>query len=105
PGLFQDVEDRDPIHPRRLHRHRADPTSLQPLRKHLQLGRGATKTPYRLAVPGRRYSYVVGFVPNINTRSLGMHHLQTKIFALHLAYILSPFSAVHLAPLARGWRG
>ncbi len=99
--LFQDLVDRDPIHSRRLHRDRTNPTLLQPFRHRLQLGGGATKASHRLGVAARRYRYVVGCVADINARSLGMHHLQAEVFALHLAHHLPPLLAVHLAPLAR----
>src|SRR5215469_8717029 len=46
---------------------------------------------------------IVGFVADINARSLRMHHLQVEIFALHLAHHFPPLLAVHLRPLARFW--
>jgi hypothetical protein len=43
----------------------------------------------------------MGFIADVNARSMRMHHFQAEIFALHLAHHLPPLLAVHLVPLAR----
>src|SRR5262249_1480261 len=103
PRLFQNVTDRNPIHSRRLQRDGAIPALCQPLGHLLQLGGSAAKASHRLGVAARRYGYIVGFIADINAGSVRMHHLQVKIFALHLAHHLPPLLAVHLLPLARRW--
>src|SRR5439155_287780 len=71
----------------------------QPIRHRLQLGGGAPEAPYRLAVPARRYSYVVGFVADIDASGIGMHNLSAEIFALDLPQHVPPLLAVHLLPM------
>src|SRR5437660_1132380 len=101
--LFEDVVYGDPIHACGLHGDGPNPALLQPIRHRLQLGGGAPEPPYRLAVPARRYSYIVGFVADINARSIGMHHFQTEVFALDFQHHLPPLLAVHLSPMALRW--
>ena len=72
------------------HRDGPNPALLQPIRHRLQLRGGTPKAPYRLAVPARRYRYIVGFVADINARGIGMYHLQTDIFALDRGFFEAP---------------
>ena len=51
-SLLQDVEYRDPVDASGLHGHGPNPALLQPIGHRLQLGCGAPKATYRLAVPG-----------------------------------------------------
>ena len=51
---------------------------LQPIRHNFQLGGGTSETPYRLVVPARWYSYIVGFVADINTGGFQMYHLHAE---------------------------
>src|SRR5207249_6349120 len=60
---------------------------------------GAPEAPYRLAAPARRYSYVVGFVADIDASGIGMHNLSAEIFALDLPQHVPPLLAVHLLPM------
>jgi hypothetical protein len=59
--------------------------------------------PYRLAVPARRYGYIVGFVADSNARGIEMYHLQTDIFALNVPHHLPLLLAVHLSPILLPW--
>src|SRR5437016_7749839 len=72
--LFQNVVYGDPIDSGRLHRDGPYPALLQPGGHRLEFGGGAPELPYRLAVSARRYSRIVGFVADINARSVGMDH-------------------------------
>jgi len=78
----------------------ANSALLQPIRHRLQLAGGTSEAPYRLLVPARRYSYIVGFVADINAGGIGMYHLQADIFTLDLPHHLAPLLAVHLIPMA-----
>ena len=40
------------------------------------------ETTYRLVVPCRRYSHVLGFVAHINAGGIGMYHFQAEFLAL-----------------------
>jgi hypothetical protein len=61
---------------------------------------GTSEAPYRLLVPARRYSYIVGFVADINAGGIWMYYLQADIFTLDLPHHLAPLLAVHLIPMA-----
>jgi len=80
-----------------------NPTLRQPSGHGLQFNGGATKSSHWLAVAARRYSYIVGFVANINARGIGMYHLQTERFALDFPNRLPPLLAIHLSPCALHW--
>ena len=69
----------------------------------LQLGRGATETPYWLAVSCGSYSHVVRFVADINPCRVGMNDFQTEIFALDSPQHLPSLLAVHFVPVIWCW--
>src|SRR5208283_2886707 len=102
-SFFQNVVYRDPIHARGLHRDGPNRTLLQPDRHLLQLRRGAPEATYRLTIPCRRDSHIVGFVADINAGGIRMDHLQADVFALDLPRHLPPLLAVHLVPIALRW--
>jgi hypothetical protein len=85
---------RDPVHASGLHCYGPNPALLQPIRHRLQLAGGTSEAPHRLLVPARRYSYIVGFVADINAGGIRMYHFQADIFTLDLPH--------HLAPVACG---
>jgi hypothetical protein len=45
----------------------------------------------------------VGFVADINARSVGMYDFQAEVFALDLARHLASLLAVHLVPMVLRW--
>ena len=56
---LENLEYRDPVHARRLHRHGRDPDSLQPVRQTMQILSEALKGPYGLGVAIGRYGHHV----------------------------------------------
>ena len=50
-ALFQQLEDRDPVHPGRFHRRRRHPASYQPGGQRLQVGGKGPEAPDRVRVP------------------------------------------------------
>src|ERR1017187_7453633 len=56
-ALLQNVVQRDPIHPRRLHGDGLNATALQPVRQGYQIPGKATEATYRLRVQARRYGH------------------------------------------------
>src|SRR5215469_12663063 len=94
---------RDPIHAGGLHRDSLDSALLQPSGHRLEFGGGAPELPYRLAVSVRRYRHIVGFVADINARSVGMDHFQAEVIALYLPHHLPSLLPVHLVPMVLRW--
>lgn len=56
---LEDLEHRDPVHARRLHRHGRDPNSLQPIGQSMQILREALKGPHGLGVAIGRHGHHV----------------------------------------------
>jgi len=51
PAFFEDLVERDPVDPGRLHGHRLDPTRLEPVGQREELVREALELAHRLLVP------------------------------------------------------
>src|SRR5215831_199461 len=110
PGFLQNVVHRSPVHPRGLHSDGANATLLQPRRHFFQFHRGASKLPYRPAIPRRGHGHIVGFVADIDPRGIRMHHLQAQVLRLDFPCHLPALLPVHLVPAAPrgaglGWGG
>ena len=56
---LQNLEHRDPVHARRLHRHGGDPDSLEPVGQSMQILSEALKGPYGLGVAIWRHGHHV----------------------------------------------
>jgi hypothetical protein len=72
--LLQNVVYGDPIHACGLHGDGPNPALVQPSGQGFQLRGGASEATYRLAIPGPRHRHIVGFIADINARSVGMDH-------------------------------
>ena len=53
PGLFENLEHRNPVHARRLHRDRPNSNLVEPIGQSVQIRREALKRAYRFIVPVR----------------------------------------------------
>ena len=102
-SFFQNVVDRDPVHPSRLQGYGPNRTLLQPHRHLLQFRRSTSEAAYGLAVPCRRHGHIMRFVADINACGMGMDHFQAEVFALDFPRHLSPLFAVHLVPVVLRW--
>src|SRR5262245_45044404 len=76
---FQDLEQRDPIHTRGLHRYRVDPASLQPVDEGVQVLSKCRKRSHRfgIAVGGYRNDRLGR--PHIDTTGISSHHRQSSL--------------------------
>jgi len=82
PALFQDLLQRDPVHPGRFHRHRRDPTGLQPVpsrsksavkvaqQRTLSSSRSGAQQPTLPRPPCRSPLHSVGFALTHSSRRL-----------------------------------
>ena len=68
--LFEDLEGRDPVDPRRLHGDRSDSAFFQPPRHSVEVGREAAEGPYRVLVPVVRHSHPMFFRTDVDARSI-----------------------------------
>src|SRR5215469_6106531 len=102
-SFFENVVNRDPIHPSRLQGDGPNLALLQPIGHCLQLGCGATEATYCLAVPCRWHRHIVGFVADVNACGIGMHDFQTEILTLDFPHHLTPLLVVHFVPVIWCW--
>jgi hypothetical protein len=82
PVLFQNVVERNPVHPGRLHGDRIHSAALEPFRQPPQILGKAAELTHRLRIPARRDRHVMGSVAHINACRVRMHDLQTWVVRL-----------------------
>src|SRR5215468_6055107 len=64
--LLERLEQRDPVHPGRFHRHRPYPTCLQPICESFEVTRKRAKSAYRFRVFLWWHGHENLFRPNVN---------------------------------------
>ena len=79
PGTVQQLEHRDPVHARRLHRHLADPPLAQPLRHPLQVPRERAEPPNRAVAALRIHRHVVRPLADVDPRAVRVNHLEARL--------------------------
>ena len=73
-SCFQDLKQRNPVHPSGLHRHRANSTLHKPIRQSMQIAGEAAEHAYGFFVTIRRNSHVDFFCPDVNTGSIRLQY-------------------------------
>src|SRR5450631_3393391 len=93
--LFQHVVGRNPVHPRRFHRHRGDATTHQPLRHLHQVFGEGREYPHRMLIPVRRDGYKDFSRSNIDSRRIRLQNrtvLQTHPFSFPAPFVFARLS-------------
>ena len=98
-GFLQHVIQRDPIHSRRLHRHRHNAVFLQKHRQFPKVRGEASEPPHRLRAFVRRNRDIVLAIAYIDPGRVAMHHVQPGIVRPYLALLLPS-----LLPIRFGFR-
>jgi hypothetical protein len=94
PALLQNLVDRDPLDPGRLHGDGADPDGLQPIRQHVQVRGEALKRADRYGVAIRGDGDAVKGSPHVQARGVLVNHWQPAPPPLRRSCVS------HLAPLS-----
>src|ERR1035438_2725958 len=78
PALLEQLEERNPVHPGRLHRYRLDPTLLQPVGRRPQILTKRGKSPHRLGIAFRRHSHINLRCSHIDPRRVAFEHRRRR---------------------------
>src|SRR5262249_33445943 len=71
PSLLQELEDRDPVDPRRLHRDGRDAAARQPVHEPMQITGEAAELAHRRRVAIGRYGHPVAAAANVDAGRVG----------------------------------
>src|SRR5271166_2958316 len=82
PSLLQDLKQRDPVHPCRLHRHALNPAPTEPISQGMQIAGEAAEPARRLLIPIGWYRDVNLLRANIDARRIRLQHHRSALSLL-----------------------
>ena len=100
PSLLKDPEQRDPVHPCGLHRHRLDLTCRKPVRQPVQVPGKGPKLSYRSFVSILRHRHKVALCSNVDPRCVRTYLRKPRDSSLHnpLSTVYRPLYFVLVVP-------